>query len=681
MTRPESHAIYPATGPASTRPPARWLVGTIVVLLCLAAFLANQWVEKQRSQTQPSLVSGQPGFTLESLPDPSGSLSIDDILARSGTLPFSKALKKGGHVRYVWHRLTISNESNSVRRAILGVSYDFVQEAELYQVGADGVAHVQRTGGTVRWSQRAVPGQKRAFAVTLPAGSQTVFYVRINDSLKQPKRFFLWNEERTFDRLNRIYQLQFVGYFALWIGLVAYNGFLYAVLRRRDYLLYLIYVLSMGAVALTASDLSTIFFPWPHWSLRGIVVTVLINIATFNLVRFSRVFLETGARAPGMDRWLRRFGWAVLAASLAAPAWLWPAPAACYVAFDFGLNIIVLTALPIVGFALFLRRAPQAGLFVLTFLPPIAALIMVLRANIGLPDARANGLPLLCANALELVLLALALAWRYRRITDDAERLRSEYTSRLEDDVTRRTQELRESNHSLAQANHDKDRIFGIIGHDLRGPAQSLFSLAQILSTSPDAFSPEESASMAKEIEEACHAQLELLDNLLQWGRIQAGGLQIKPELQAVTDIANAAAGTVAQAARDKGIPLSIEVEPGLGVYADPQAAQAVMRNLIGNALKFTRSGGTVVVTGRRSGDWVELAVRDTGVGMSAERRGELFSRPVKSLEGTRSEKGAGVGLVLCRDLARANGGDLRIESEAGRGTTATLILPANPRS
>ena len=86
----------------------------------------------------------------------------------------------------------------------------------------------------------------------------------------------------------------------------------------------------MGAAVFTASDLSTIFVPWAHWALRAVIVTVLLNLTTFNLVRFSRLFLETAARAPKLDRWLRRLGWVVLAVSLAFPAWLSPVTAPWY---------------------------------------------------------------------------------------------------------------------------------------------------------------------------------------------------------------------------------------------------------------------------------------------------------------------------------------------------------------
>ena len=660
--------------PSGGRAPARWLVVALVILLCLVGLLADQWAERERSTNGPSAVSGTPGFAVSALPDPSEALAFGDVLARSADFIPGMGRREKGHERVVWYRLTVTNSSDDPRHAILGISNDYTQEAILYEIAPGGLVRRQRTGGTLTWAQRSVPAQKPAFAVDLPPHASRTFYVRVNESLKQPEKFLLWNDDRVFRRQTEIFEMEFVGYFSLWIGLLAYNGFLYAVLRRRDYLLYLIYVVTMGAAVFTASDLSTLFVPWAHWALRAVIVTILLNLTTFNLVRFSRLFLETPIRAPKMDRWLRGLGWAVLAASLAFPAWLSPVTAPWYEGLDFGLNIVVLTTLPIFGLLLFFRKSPQSGLYVLAFVPTISALVAMLGENVGMPDGRSNGLPILCGNALELVFLALALGWRYRWITDEAVRLRLEYTSRLEADVASRTREVRESNESLARANRDKDRVFGIIGHDLRGPAQMLSGLAHILSANPNAFSPEESTALAKEIEDACQTQLEMLDNLIQWGRMQSGGLRVRT--QAASEIVDFATSSLAQSARDKGVSVSVDTAPGLTVYADPQASQAVARNLISNALKFTPSGGAVKVTVRRRGEGVEISVQDNGVGMSAERLAEILAGPIKSLDGTRSEKGAGVGLIFCRDLARANGGDLRIESVPDRGTTATLTLP-----
>jgi len=640
-----------------------------------AALLANLWAARERRLAATSITSGQPGFRMEALTDLSGALTFDEVLTKGAA--FGPAVRGMRHPPFIWYRLTIANDSDSARHAILALDNDFVLDATLFQARGMNPPLIEHSGATVRWFDRAVPAAKVAFAVDLPARGESIFYVRVHDPVKQPSQFFVWNDLATFRHLTEVYKLEYSCYFALWFGLFVYNAFLYAVLRRRDYLLYLAYMLCIAGFLVTASEISTLIVGWPIWPLRGMLTMILLNLTTFNLVRFSRVFLDTQVQLPRVDPWLKRTAWFVLATSLAAPAWLSPATAWIYESIVAGSNSILLAVLPVCGLVLYFRRNRQAGIYVLAFLPLAAAFVYLLQSSIGIPDGRNNSMPPLCGSALELISLALALAWRYRLITDEAERLQAEYTARLEREVAQQTSELRETNDSLARANQDKDRVFSILGHDLRGPAQMLFGLSQEMTAAPESLSPSELADLAAEIEEACQAQLELLDNLLLWGKTQSGTAMMTAQPTSAADIIQAATGALTQPARRKGIRLTLAVESGLVILADAKAAQTIVRNLVGNAVKFTPAGGSVTVRAVKKGAQVEIVVSDTGVGIAPDRFDELLSGPVRSLDGTGSEKGSGVGLTLCRDLARANRGHLKLSSELRKGTTVVLVLPS----
>lgn len=668
--------MTPIPEPFAAKAPARWLAFGLVCLLFAAGVSTLQWFNEKRESDKASLITGQPGFSLQTLSDPGGKLALDEVRSRFATGGNSDDKPGQGFVPCIWYRLAIANDSSAELHSVLAPSNEFLPDVTLYRVGSDGAIEVQKAGNSLRQSERNFPVFRPAFEVVLPARSESVFYVRILDPVKHPKNFLLWKDAQVFFRLNNLFGIQFAGYFSLWTAMMAYNGFLYAVLRRKDYQLYFLYVLSMGALVFSAGDLSSAVVAWPHWPLRGIVVSVLLNVTSFCLIQFTRVFLETPQRAPALDKGTRWLGWIVLALALATPAWLNPASARWFLAVDMGANLVVMVALPLLGLYLLLRRVPQAGLYVLAFVPLAAGMVYTMRDNVELPDGRTNGIPSLCGDALQLVLLALALAARYRRISEEAHRLNVEFTSRLEREVAERTRELQSTNDSLARASRDKDRVLGIIGHDLRGPAHQLYSLSQVLSAGPGNQSPEELVQLATEIEETCKAEIDLLDNLLLWSRVQSDGLQVRPEIQPAEGIIRAAAAGVERTAGVKSISIGVDVEQGLKFEADPQVVQTVVRNLLGNAIKFTGTGGRVNVTVRRRAGSIEIAVADNGVGMPASKLQELFSGPVASTEGTRAEKGAGIGLALCHDLARVNGGELRIESEVGRGTTATLILP-----
>ena len=653
------------------------MVVVLAITLILAAVAAIRWANRERAAALPTLISGQPGFAAESWVDVSGSATIDDALQAAKSFVPMHAPQPGQLERCVWYRLTIAGpDTDQASTAVLGISHEFLQSADLYPVAAGRPGTALHTGAVVRWQDRAIPGNHPAFPVTLTPRQPNVFYVRVVDAVKQTQYFSLWTDRAGFAHLGRLVSAQSIGYFSLWIGLLAYNGFLYAVLRRTDYQRYLIYLLGVGALSVVASDLTTFFLPWPHWPLRGVLLTALMNFTTFSLIRFSTTFWESAERWPRLDRVLNYVAWGVLALSILTPAWLWARTAEAFEALDFGANIVVLAALPIIGIWLGLRRSPQAWLYVLAFLPTVAGLIYVLHDNVGLPEARTNGMPVLCANALELVFLALALAWRYRRITDEARQVTLEYTTRLEANVALQTRELREANELLARASRDKDRVLAIIGHDLRGPSTMLHTLADSLSDEGHPLPASEAAVLARSIKEACEAQLVLLDNLLEWGRVQTGQRRGPAEPLAVAEMVFVATGTLTHLARTKGVSLTSDIPAGLTVQAAPEGAQTIVRNLVGNALKFTPSGGSITVSAQPVNRMVEIAVRDTGVGMSSHRLAELMDGPVTSSAGTQSEKGAGIGLTLCRDLARASGGELFIHSELGRGTTVRLSLP-----
>jgi signal transduction histidine kinase len=667
----------PAAGGPPRRPaPSHWLVGGLIALLLSAALFANVWGAHERAASVPSLSSGEPGFALTTRADPAGKLTFGQVLADPGA--FSVPSHRRINPAYVWYRVAIANDSGAVRRAIVALDNGYVLDATLYSAAGANPPVVEHTGASLRWAVRAVPGVKLAFTVELAARRESVFYVRVHDPVKQPVRFFLWYDFSAFHRLTDVYQVEYACYFALWFGLFIYNAFLYAVLRRKDYLYYLLYIGLIAAFLVTASGASTLVMGWPLWPLRGMLGTVLLNLTTCMLVGFSRVFLDTPARLPRLDPWLKRCGWVLIATAFGVPAWLFPAAGVVYEPVILLANILALGFLPVCGAILYFRRTPQAGIYVLAFFPLAAALVYALQGNLGrIPDARANIMPALTASALELILLALALAWRYRLITDEADRLAVEYASRLELEVAEQTRELREMNDSLASAIRDKERVLSILGHDLRGPAQMLSGLSRELAVAPDSMPAAERAELAIEIEEACQAQLELLDNLLLWGRTQAGAAPMAAAPASAAEIVQAATGALAQAARRKGLRLVASVEFGLVVLADAQAAETILRNLIGNAIKFTAASGSITVRGAKIGNRAEISVSDTGIGIAPERFNGLLAQPVSSQDGTGAEKGTGVGLTLCRDLARGSGGDLKIVSELRKGTTAILTLPA----
>lgn len=240
--------------------------------------------------------------------------------------------------------------------------------------------------------------------------------------------------------------------------------------------------------------------------------------------------------------------------------------------------------------------------------------------------------------------------------------------------------ELERAHADLARSNAEKDRFFSIIAHDLKSPFNALLGFSEVLLARAPAMPPQQVLEYVQIIHDSGKAAYELLENLLEWSRLQLGRMEIRPEPVALARLADRVTTLHRLAAEEKGITLRHRVE-GLHVLADPAVVDTILRNLVGNAVKFTEPGGTVTITAEPApGDAgrTVVTVTDTGVGMSAAKVADLFhiDRPV-STTGTRGEKGTGLGLVLCAELAAKSGGRITVDSTPGAGTRFHLVLPA----
>jgi signal transduction histidine kinase len=166
------------------------------------------------------------------------------------------------------------------------------------------------------------------------------------------------------------------------------------------------------------------------------------------------------------------------------------------------------------------------------------------------------------------------------------------------------------------------------------------------------------------------------------------GGMEYRPEKLEVSTLAQETVELLKQAASKKDIELHNDIEEGLIIYADKNMLDTVLRNLAGNALKFTPRGGEVNLTAKakpadqdskkpESDQLIEVTVTDTGIGMSQENLQNIFRLDVsQSTPGTEEEEGTGLGLIICKEMLEQNGGQIWVESESGRGTTVGFSIP-----
>ena len=238
--------------------------------------------------------------------------------------------------------------------------------------------------------------------------------------------------------------------------------------------------------------------------------------------------------------------------------------------------------------------------------------------------------------------------------------------------------EAEEKSAALEALNRQKSLLFSIIAHDLRNPFQVLLGLSESLGQAVESRDHAVVERRARGLNQAAGQAHALMEGLFHWADLQMHSAEIRmAPLPLAEVLPDAIAGCSASAAT-KGLDIQLAVG-GESALTHRDMLATIVRNLVGNAIKFTPAGGhiRIAVTADGPGDSLRLSVADTGVGMTAEVRDGLFrvDRRQSSL-GTAGERGSGLGLLLCHDLAERLGTTLEVESAPGEGTTFSLRLP-----
>lgn len=236
---------------------------------------------------------------------------------------------------------------------------------------------------------------------------------------------------------------------------------------------------------------------------------------------------------------------------------------------------------------------------------------------------------------------------------------------------------LRHQRRQLEIENAAKDKFFSIIAHDLRGPLHSIHELTK---ANRDLLERQEYDQVKKllDLEYAATENLtKLLENLLTWAQIQQGTIEFRPQILNLGHLCRYALDVLKPAALQKQIMLTSDFPEDVFVVADMNMLETIVRNLVSNAIKFTPTGGSVTIAMTQAKDMVTIKVADTGIGIDAAFLPQLFEIGTKfHRAGTAHEKGTGLGLILCKEFVERHGGDIQVESVAGRGSTFWFTLP-----
>jgi len=255
------------------------------------------------------------------------------------------------------------------------------------------------------------------------------------------------------------------------------------------------------------------------------------------------------------------------------------------------------------------------------------------------------------------------IIYRERRLMLDKQTLQKK--------VDEQTHQLTEKNEELQIINSEKDKLFSIIAHDLRSPFSSFLGLTQVMAEELETLSMDQLQEIAGSMRKSATNLFRLLENLLQWSRIQQGSIPFYPAQIELIPIVEESIALVIDSANKKGIEIKYDIPYNTMVYADSNMLQTIIRNIVSNAVKFTPKNGKVDIEARTiSGKNVEISIGDTGIGMSSSVVDNLFRLGSQTNRtGTDGEPSTGLGLIICKEFIDKQGGKIWVESEEGKGS------------
>ena len=239
--------------------------------------------------------------------------------------------------------------------------------------------------------------------------------------------------------------------------------------------------------------------------------------------------------------------------------------------------------------------------------------------------------------------------------------------------------EIKHKNEQLLKIQMEKDKFFSVIVHDIKTPFNSFLGLTEYLDQEALTLPADELKEISSALKMSAENLHAMLEDMLVWARMERGMIPFNPKESLLIPLIRESIEPLQDLAASKSIEIVCSVEPYETVYADKYLIQTIMRNLISNALKFTHTGGKVVLSAKREGELLEISVKDSGIGMSAGMIENLFEfRSVNNRKGTEGEPTTGLGLVVCKDFAEKMGGALDVESVPDFGSRFFFTVPAH---
>ena len=638
-----------------------------IVMLGLLPSLASAIEFDQNTRRLPL------GHAMAVLDDPDRDVTIEEVIALDAAGRFvdhqDDVLNAGYSRSAFWLRVDLlyrANQSDEHSRWWLELAYPPLDLLELYLPDAQGGYHLaQRSGDALPFSQRQIKQRNHLFELQLAPNQPKRIYLRLESQGSIQVPLTLWEPVAYLEEQSaHIYVLAII--YGVLLVMLIYNLFIYLSVRDRSYLYYILYIGSFGLYQVSVNGLGVQYL-WPEspwWANAS--TPLLIGAAGLFGCQFARSFLHTREHSPWIDRTLL----ALMALGVVTMVLAFTSSYALALRLATFLALWFILVVFMAGSIAWYRGMRVARYFMIawtTFL--IGAQINTLMVLGYLPHNFFTMYAGQIGSAVEVALLSLALADRINAMREERAMMLQETGRKLE-----------KLNRELAESNRLKDQFLANVTHELRTPMHGVLGSLELMQTLELSGELEQYQRIATG---SAREMMRLVNDILALTELQAGKLQVRSKPFRLRTIIDELYVIYGARAAVRGLSFELEVASHLPemLEGDADKLSQSLGYLLDNAIKFTVQGRVVLALSgheeAQSRFVLEADVIDTGSGFEAPVDDSLYQH-FRQLDGsmTRQYGGLGIGLSLCRQLIKLQGGDISHHSDPGRGSRFSVRLP-----
>jgi len=596
------------------------------------------------------------------------SFTVDQVASLPNShfeQPLGRVFGDGYDTSHYWFRFNVDFSQAKEEKWLLEIPFSLLDKVVLFEPLKNGGFKQVATGDRLKFVERPMPLHHFLFPLEIHSDNQTyILYVKTQDSVQVPLE--LWSESEYLPHYGIHLSIQMV-FFGAMLVMIIFNLFIYISTRDRNYIYYVAFISLMVLFQMGLQGFSHQFL-WPNNPWWSNITTPLFGVLSlfFGLL-FVRKLLNTEEHIPRFDKLLTFISYAMIFS-----IWL--------ILFgDYNISIyasLITTSvffnLTSVAIILLVLKGNRTAKIVLAawsvFL--ISGTISMLGILGILPLEIANTHTLQIGSMAEVILLSLALADRIKLLRQ--EKLDIEIMS---SDI------LRLSNEQLEKSNHIKDAFIATISHEIKTPMNAILGSSQLLR---EDFLSADQKQYINIIERSGNSLLNILDNILEYSKLQAGKVVTIDREASVIKIFEAVAELFEVQLRKKPIRLWLSYGDNLPekVYIDDVLLKHIVMNLLSNSVKFTQQGFIWLHVSMTEKNRLKIEVSDSGIGMNQEQMDRIFGAFIQANDTTsRHYGGTGLGLVIVKKICKLLNGSVTVQSLEGEGTTFTVDVPVVPLS